>query len=217
MLKTLEHTEHAEHMAHEGHEGHDAHAHSDAHDETATKVKGKLKSNQMAALLVAALAAGLALAEQGGKHAEIRVQANLIAATDAWAQYQAKSIRSNISKDIIAMMGAMDAPSTADVADRRSKAIAVMKGDQDRFEHDPKDGKDAIAERAHEFERERDHALEQTHAYHNGAAAMELGIVLSTASAIIGSRPLIILAAVLGVAGAFFAVCGMVAPEWGAF
>ena len=59
-------------------------------------------------------------------------------------------------------------------------------------------GRDAIAHRAHEFEHAREHALEQTHAYHNGSALMELGIVLSTASAIIGSRMLVVMALGLG-------------------
>ena len=214
MLKTLEHTEHAEHMAHGDH-GHDG-AHG-AEAAEAGKVAGKLHASQMAALLVATLAAGLALAEQGGKHAEIRVQSNLIAAADAWAQYQAKSIRSNTSKDIAQLLSTMDPAATADVADRRTRVLASLKDEQDRFDHDPKDGKDAIADRAHDFEHERDHALEQTHAYHNGAAAMELGIVLSTASAIIGSRPLIVIAAILGLCGAAFAIAGMVSPEWAAF
>ena len=220
MLKTLEHTEHAEHMAHAGHGqdhggGHDEHGAAAARE--AGKVAGRLQASQMAALLVATLAAGLALAEQGGKHAEIRVQSNLIAAADAWAQYQAKSIRSNTSNDIAQMITSLEPASTADVADRRNQVLARLKDEQNRFDHDPKDGKDAIADRAHEFEHERDHALEQTHAYHNGAAAMELGIVLSTASAIIGSRPLIVIAAILGVVGAACAVLGMIRPEWAAF
>lgn len=215
MFKTLEHTEHAEHMAHAGHDHADAHA--PARDSAHAQTKGKLKANQMAALLVATLAAGLALAEQGAKHAEIRVQANLIAATDAWAQYQAKSIRSNGSKDMVDVIRAMEPAVDSAVADRRNAIIASMKADQERFERDPKDGKEAIGKRAREYERERDYALEQTHSYHNGAAAMELGIVLSTASAIIESRALILIALVLGLAGAFFAVSGFVDPELGAF
>jgi hypothetical protein len=207
MLKTLEHHEHAEHMAHAAEHGH-GHGGGES-------PKRKLPQSQLAALLVATLAAGLALAEQGAKHAEIRVQANLIAATDAWAQYQAKSIRDNVSKDVGLLIGALDPTTNADVADRRKAVLATLKDDQNRFLNDPKDGKDAIAKRAHAFEEERDHALEQTHAYHNGAAAMELGIVLSTASAIIGSRALIIMALAIGLAGVFFAVAGYVAPEWG--
>ena len=204
MLKTLEHHEHAEHMAHAAH---GAGEHGAA----------KPTSSQIAALLVAVLAAGLALSEQGAKHAEIKVQANLIAATDAWAQFQAKSTRGTMSQGLVRVIGAMDPTTDPDSLDRRKKAVEALNQDQERFERDPKDGKEAITHRAHEFEHARDHALEQTHAYHNGSAFMELGIVLTTASAIIGSRMLILAAACLGVVGVACAISGMVAPEWGAF
>ncbi len=203
--KTLEHHEHAEHIAHAGHadaSGHDA---------------GKARQAQLAALLVAFLAAGLAISEQGAKHAEIRTQLNMINATDAWAQYQAKSTRATLSQDVVRMIGVLEAPSSPEVADRRQKAIAALTQEQERYERDPKDGKEAISHRAHGFEHERDHALEQTHAYHNGSAAMELGIVLATASAIIGSRLLIVMAATVGFLGGLCALAGYYRPEWGAF
>ncbi len=209
MLKTLEHNEHAAHIAHGAH-GDGAAGHAD-------EVKGRLKGAQLSALLVALLAAGLALSEQGAKHAEIKVQANLVSAVDAWAQYQAKSTRSTLSKDMIALIGTLEPSTTADVMDRRQKVIADLKADQERFDRDPKEGRDAIAHRAHEFEEARDHALEQTHAYHNGSALMELGIVLSTASAIIGSRALIAFGLACGLVGVACALAGYYAPEWGAF
>jgi hypothetical protein len=205
MYQTLEHHEHAEHLAH-GHGDHDG-GHGEAHANT--------RHNQMAALLVAILAAGLAVTEQGAKHAEIRTEQNAILATDSWAQYQAKSTRDTLTKDlasIVSLLGNSDP-----VLERRRDAVlAAFNDDQLRFEHDPHDGKGAIMQRARAFEETRDRSLEQTHAYHNGAAAMELGIVLSTASAIIGARPLILMALVFGLAGAVFAVLGYVAPEFGA-
>ena len=211
MLKALEHNEHAGHMAHGG-----AHGHGSA-PEHPGETKGKLFSAQMAALLVATMAAGLALSEQGAKHAEIKVQSNLINATDAWAQFQAKSTRSTISKDVVALIGAMEPASSAEVADRRKQVLDAMSADQERYDKDPKDGREAIAHRAHEYEPAREHALEQTHAYHNGSAALELGIVLTTASAIIGSRPLVWLAMGVGTIGALCAVAGYLRPEWEAF
>jgi hypothetical protein len=208
MYKTLEHHEHAEHLAH-GEAGHEHEKPS--HGEPARHAHG----NQMAALLVAVLAASLAVTEQGAKHAEIRVQENAIFATDAWAQYQAKSTRGTFSKDLselITVIGAADPALT----EQRNVLLTRLKKDQERFENDPKDGKTAIAERARNFEEERDRSLEQTHAYHNGAAAMELGIVLSTASAITRSRLLIFMGLAFGIAGAACAILGLVAPEYGA-
>jgi len=201
MLESLENHEHAEHIAH----GHAEDGHASPH----------ARFNQMAALLVAVLAAGLAVTEQGAKHAEIRVQENSISATDAWAQYQAKSTRGTMSKDLASIIGVLGSPDAA-VMQRRDQVLAQLTQEQDRFENDPKDGKTAIAARARAFEAERDHALEQTHSYDNGAAAMQLAIVLSTASAIIRARPLILMALAIGVAGAVFAILGLVAPQIGA-
>ncbi len=206
MYKTLEHHEHAEHLAEAEHGGgKHAPAEGVAHSQ----------SNRMAALLVAVLAAALAVTEQGAKHAEIRVQQNAIYATDAWAQYQAKSTRGTFSKDISDLIGVMDT-TDSDLAARRTKLLMRLNEDQERFEKDPKDGKVAIAERARAFEEQRERSLEQTHAYHNGAAAMELGIVLATASAIIGARLLIVMSLAVGLSGVVFAVLGLVAPAIGA-
>ena len=202
MYKSLEHNQHAEHMAHEAHHAPEAHA--------------MPKRAQYAALVVSVLAAGLAISEQGAKHAEIRVQENLIAAADAWSQYQAKSTRATLSRDAMLIIRALE-PGAAAVAEERQKAIAALQADQDRYSNDPEDGLAAIVKRAHDYEHARDHALEQTHAYHNGSAAMELGIVLATASAVINSRSLLGLAGGLGLVGAFCALAGYYEPSLGVF
>ena len=211
VLKTLEHHEHAGHIAHGGdHGGGDGHGSDHA-------APAKAVNPRLSALLVAVLAAGLALSEQGAKNGEIKIEANMIAGADAWAQYQAKSTRSLMSNDIARMMGTMDPAATPEVADRRQKVIAALNDEQERFERDPKDGKGAIAHRAHEFELMRDESLEKTHAYHNASAAMELGIVLATASAIMSSRMLIYISMTMGVVGTLCALAGLFKPEWGAF
>ena len=201
--ETLEHHEHAEHIAH-GHAGSEAAEHAPA------------VSARYAALLVAFLAAGLALSEQGAKHAEIRVQQNSIDAADAWAQYQAKSTRGTLAKDLAAVVAALEAGADPATVARREQVLDMLRRDQERYENDPADGKDAIAERAHQFEHDRNHALEQTHAYHNGSAAMELGIVLATASAITRSRLLIYMALGFGLAGIVLSSLGYLAPEYAA-
>ena len=165
--KALEHSEHAEHVAH-------AHAEHDHRPQEAQSAVHE-RNSRMAALLVAVLAAALAVTEQGAKHAEIRVQVNSVFATDAWAQYQAKSTRGTVSREFADMIGVLGAGDAA-LMDRRRVLLDQLKEAQARFETDPLDGKAAIAKRARAFEEERERSLEQTHAYHNGAAAMELGI-----------------------------------------
>jgi Domain of unknown function (DUF4337) len=209
MLKSLEHHEHAEHLAH-GH-GEAGHGH-DPHAEKSGGFHGG--GGQRAALLVAVLAAALAITEQGAKHAEIRVQENSILAADAWSQYQGKSTRATLSKDVSDLIGTLGA-ATPEVMAQRAKVLDGLKQDRERYESDPKDGKGAVADRAKAFEHEREHSLEQTHTYHNGAAGMELGIVLATASAITQSRMLIWAALGVGLIGVVFAVLGWVAPELG--
>ncbi|GAC1346441.1 MAG: hypothetical protein NVSMB18_28680 [Acetobacteraceae bacterium] len=206
-IESLEQHEHAEHLAHGAAHGAPNGAPGD-HPRAA--------SMQWSALLVACLAAALALAEQGAKHAEIRVQQASIDATDAWAQYQAKSTRGSMAKELAAVVTALSPGADPAAAAARDKALALLKADQDRFENDPKDGKDAVSRRAHAFEHVREHSLEQTHAYHNGSAAMQLGIVLATASAIIRSKMLLRMAFGFGLVGAILAALGYLAPQYGA-
>ncbi len=211
VAKALEHHEHAGHLTH-----HQA-THDGSLQDEAAALHGHTNqmAAQMAALLVAVLAASLAVTEQAARHAEIRVEENAIYATDAWGQYQAKSTRATISKEVANMIGVLSA-GDPNLADRRRALLEQLREAQDRFETDPQDGKTVVATRARAYEQERKHALEQTHAYHNGAAAMELGIVLATASAIIRAKPLILMALGMGLAGIIFALLGLLAPDYGA-
>ncbi len=191
MEQQLEHHEHAGHAAEHG--------------------------NKRAALLVAILAALLAVSEQGAKHAEIRVSENSIAAADAWTQYQGKSIREALAHDLADLGATLDAPAgDAGTAARRA-VLDRLAQEQSHYEQDPADGKQAIARRAHGFEVARAAAADRTHSYDNGAAALELGIVLATVSVIAGSTPLLLGALGLGGIGVVLTLLGWLAPAYGAF
>ena len=228
-IQSLEHHEHAGHIAHGEHAAHEAGAHEagahaegeahaapQAHAPPQAHAQAGASSAQWTALLVAFLAAGLAIGEQGAKHAEIRVQQQAIDAADAWAQYQAKSTRGTVAKDVGAIVAVLDVGSDPAAIGRRDALIEKLRAEQEAFERDPKDGKEAISHRARHMEHERERSLEQTHTYHNGSAAYELGIVLATASAITRSKPLLYVALGLGVAGIAFSLLGYFAPELGA-
>lgn len=186
MSESLEHHEHAAHAAEHG--------------------------NKRAALIIAVLAAALAICEQQVKHAEIGVSQSSILAADAWNQYQAKSIRAAIAQDLAGLARTLDAPAGADRAAARDKLLRQLADDQARYETDEQNGKGAVSERAREFERERDHDLHRAHIYDNASAALQLGIVLATASVITASRLLLRFALLLGAAGLGFGVLGAVAP-----
>ena len=162
-----------------------------------------------AALLIAILAAGLAFCEQGAQHADTRMTESAVAATDIWAEYQAKSIRANEARGLAAVAGALQATSP----EAGAKLQEQFANDIARFETDPKSGKAALASRAHELEAERDHAHERLEAFDNAAAALQLGIVLTTASVITGSIMLIYGGLALGLVGAGFALLAMIAPS----
>lgn len=216
MLKSLEHHEHAEHISHGKHGDHGGdHGHGPSHGDEHAESKADKVNPKHTALLVACLAAGLAISEQGAKHAEIKVQENAISMADAWAQYQAKSTRGTVARDVMLLAGILEF-GTPEQQAKRDQLMESLKRDQERYERDPNDGREAIAHRAHEFEHKRHYALEQTHAYHNGSAAFEIGIVVATASAIIGSALLLRLAMGLGAAGIILALLGYFAPHLGA-
>jgi small-conductance mechanosensitive channel len=186
MSESLEHHEHAEHAAEHG--------------------------NKRAALLIAALAAALAICEQQGKLAEMSVTQNSLNAVDSWAQYQAKSIRSAVARDIAGLEQTLGPASTPEQEAARKGAIERLNSDQASYETDPKNGKEAIAKQAEAFEATREHALERSHMYDNAAAALQLGIVLATASVVAGSTLLIRLAVALGAIGVALGVLGVAAP-----
>ena len=197
MEQQLEHHEHAEHAL----------GHSDGH--------APGHGNRRPALLIAILAACLAISEQGAKHAEIRVSENSIAATDAWAQYQGKSIRQALAHDLAELGATLAVPPGGEAA--RASVLQRLSREQAHYEQDPGDGKQAIARRAQAFERAREAALTRTHSYDNAAAAFELGIVLSTVSVITASDALLLGGVGLGVLGLVLTLLGWLAPSYGAF
>ncbi len=182
MGETLETHEHAEQAAHGG--------------------------RRHTALMIAVLAAALAFCEQGAQHADTRMSESAVAASDVWAEYQAKSTRANESRDLAQIAGLLPAGATGDAAAIQAKFAA----DITRFETDPKTGKQALAARAKGLEQARDAAHERLEAFDNAAAALQLGIVLTTASVITGSVMLVWLGGLLGLVGGVLAVLGMVAP-----
>ncbi|HTZ71460.1 MAG TPA: DUF4337 family protein [Acetobacteraceae bacterium] len=181
MSETMETHEHAQHAAESGRRG--------------------------SALLIAVVAAGLAFAEQGAQHAQTAMSAHAVSAADLWAQYQAKSIRANQSKDL-ASVAAVFAPAGPE----KDALVKRLQDDAVHFESDPKTGKPAIAAHAKAEEEARDAAHERLEAYENGAALLQLAIVLTTASVIAESRLLLLGGFVVGVVGGVVALLGLLDP-----
>jgi hypothetical protein len=159
------------------------------------------------ALLIAVVAAGLAFAEQGAQHAQTDLSAHAIAATDLWAEYQAKSIRANQSEGLASIASVL-APAGPD----RDALVAKLQGEADHFNADKTSGKPAIAAHARAEEADRDHAHERLEAYENAAALLQLAIVLITASVIAQSRLLLVGGFLVGLAGGAVGIIGLIRP-----
>lgn len=186
MSKSLEHGEHAEHAAEHG--------------------------SKRAALVIAVLAAFLAISEQQAKHAEIAVEENAILAADSWSEYQAKSIRAAMAQDLERVVTSLDTPQQPEKAAQRADVLKQLRVDREHYEKDKETGKVAIAARARHYEALRQDSIERSHTFDNAAAALELGIVLATASVITGSAPLLGFACVMGSIGILLGILGFVAP-----
>ena len=169
------------------------------------------EGNKRPALLVAAMAAVLALSEQGAKHAEMRVEEASIAATDTWAQYQAKSTRAAMSHDFASLVAALPPQAAPADAARIATVLDRLRTDQAHYDTGP-DGKQATATHARDLEAERDGAGLRAHGFDNAAAALELGIVLATASVIVDAVALLWCGAGLGLLGVAFALLALIAP-----
>jgi hypothetical protein len=178
----------------------------EAHEHAEHAAEGGRKHT---ALLIAVLATGLAFCEQGAQHADTHMTEDAVAATDTWAEYQAKSIRANEAHDFAAIASVL--PPTA--TDALAIVQARFKQDADRFENDPHNGKAAIAAKARALEAERDHAHERLDAFDNAAAALQLAIVITTASVITGSVMLVYAGLALGLFGGLIAILGLINPS----
>jgi hypothetical protein len=113
-----------------------------------------------AAILIGIMAAALALTEFAAKDAQTGYLTNHIAASDTWAQYQAKSVRRAIFTAEAEVLGSLSTSADAAIKKRIADALA----NADRMHSEPgADGMEQLSEKAHEQEHVRDHQMHRTH------------------------------------------------------
>ncbi len=161
--------------------------------------QGAVGSARVIAVLIAALAAALALAEMGEKSAQNAYLTEHISASDDWAFYQAKTIRANlyaVQADILDSL-----PTAADPAARIDAARAQVK----RLDDDEKTlGRKQLTAQAQHAEQARDHAFHSYHLFEGVVGALQICIVLASVSVVTRVSALAVGAGVLGgVASAF--------------
>ena len=180
---------------------------------------GVAPGGKRAAVIIAALAAGLAVCETAAKDAQTQFLSNHISASNTWAQYQAKSIRRTILLQAADaadnMMAFREAyPNSAEQSDSNGEQarrlnernrIAGIRADADRMRSEPgKDGMEQLSEAAHRLEHVRDHEDHRHHGLEIGSGGLQLSIVLVSVSVVTGVGMLMAGGGILGLLSAAY-------------
>ena len=168
-------------------------------------------ANKKIALLIAILALVLAFSETLGKAAQTAALSRNIEAANLWAFFQAKSIRlttlRTAAENLEAQAGAAATGAVKTQIDTWRKTAA-------RYDSEPetREGRKELSERAKETEARRDHDMAAYHHYELASAAVQIAIVLASATIITGIGALAWLAGGLGLVGVIFCLIGFSMP-----
>jgi hypothetical protein len=164
--------------------------------------------NKEIALLISVLALILAFSETLGKSAQVDALSYNIEASNLWAFYQSKTIRRATLRTA--------AEQTALLADspKSKQQILEWRKTAERYQNEPAtgEGRDQLEARAKTAEKKRDYARAAYHHFELSSAAVQIGIVLASASIVTSMAALAWLAGLLGVAGIAFCVIGFWFP-----
>src|ERR1700736_882048 len=188
---------------------HEAHEHAEHAEEAAHHNRG-------IALLISVLALFLALSETLGKSAQTAALTETVTASDPWAFYQARNIRAttvSTQKEVLELQAA--AVTDPAQKDALTKKIADWDRRIKRWESDPekREGMKELMAKAQGLEKKRDYQLEQYHNYEIASAALQIAIVLASASIITSMTILAWLSGGVGILGVVFMAFGFWAPD----
>jgi len=164
--------------------------------------------NKGVALLISVLALVLAFSETLGKSAQTAALSANIEASNLWAFYQSKTIRRatlRIAAEQLALL--------ADNEKTRAQ-ISNWRKTSERYQNEPEtgEGRDQLEARAKAAEAKRDLVQAAYHHYETSSAAVQIAIVLASASIITGMPALVWAAGTLGAVGVAFCVIGFWFP-----
>ena len=164
-------------------------------------------SNKGIALLISVLALVLAFSETLGKSAQTTGLAYNIEASNLWAFFQAKTIRQTVLRTAAEELSVTD-------PEKAKKQVEKWRETAQRYQNEPEtgEGRDQLAARAKDAEKKRDRAMAAYHHYEVASAAVQIAIVLASASIITGMVALVWGAGVLGLIGIAFCVIGFFFP-----
>jgi hypothetical protein len=179
--------------------------HAQEHLEHAAHEHGGSTSHTRAAVIIGIMAAVLAITEFAAKDAQTEYLTNHIAASDTWAQYQAKSVRRTMLTAQADLLESL--PATSDPLVK--KRIADARADAERMHSEPgADGMEQLNEKAHDQEHERDHAMHRNHILEIASGGLQIAIVLASISVVINLPAFMLVSVVVGGASAIYALLG---------
>lgn len=169
--------------------------------------------NKLTAIVIALMAAFLAIVETAGKSAESESTAAHIEASNLWAFFQAKTIRQSVARTASEAIAAMT-PDAAQRSEPVSKQLDAWRATIARWESEPetREGRKELAARAKAKEAERDRAKAKNELFELASAALQLAIVLASASIVTGAALLLQCGAGLGAVSIGLALLGWFAP-----
>jgi hypothetical protein len=172
--------------------------------------------NKRIALLISVIALFLAFSETLGKAAQTNGIGYNVEASNLWAFFQAKTIRMTAVRTAAEVVE-LDVVATADPSQRdaKLKRIDTWLKTAARYDTEPEtqEGRKELSARAIAAEKKRDDALTRYHHYEIASAALQIGIVLASASVITGMIVLAFTAGGLGLVGIAIMGLGLFKPE----
>ena len=165
--------------------------------------------NKKIALLISMLALVLAFSETLGKSAQTAALAYNIEASNLWAFFQAKTIRQTVLRT------AAEEVAAGNMNQAAKDQVAKWKDTAQRYQSEPEtnEGRDQLAARAKAAEKKRDVSMAAYHHYEVASAAVQIAIVLASASIIAEIITLAWIGGALGVLGIVFCAIGFFAPN----
>lgn len=147
--------------------------------------------NKKIGILISVLAALLAIVETAGKNAQTQFLSHQVEASNLWAFYQAKTIRRtevSAAVDRLQLDRSLIPEVQIQVGMAIDKQLAAWRADVDRWESEPStgEGRRELTARAQAQEKLRDDSSRRYHWFEYGSAALQLAIVLASASIVTG-------------------------------
>ena len=167
------------------------------------------RERKRTALLIIIIAVALALTEMAGKEAEFASIKYNIEASDIYAFYQAKTIRTTVLDTAVESAEALAGESEA-----RNAQVAAWRATIARLDSDltKGEGRTELLAKARELQQQGNDETQSYHDFEVSSAALQLAIVVASAAVIVELVLLEFVSLGFFFVGAAFALVGLLAP-----